>query len=112
MNIYLAIITTVLAITQVIRVWQNKIQLKRQQILFEKQLGQIEEITQEDFEVQKQYYRLAVEWFLAQKEEKTATWEKTIYGDWRCSKCMVVKHKKETYCPSCGREMVENFKKA
>ena len=73
MNIYLTIITTVLVITQVIRVWQNKIQLKRQQILFEKQLGQIEEITQEDLDIQKQYYRLAVEWLLAQKEEKTVT---------------------------------------
>lgn len=73
MNIYLAIITTVLVITQVIRVLQNRVQFKRQQILFEKQLGQIEEITQEDLDIQKQYYRLAVEWFMAQKEEKTVT---------------------------------------
>lgn len=63
MNNYLAIITTVLVITQVIRVLQNRVQLKRQQILFEKQLGQIEDITQEDLEVQKQFYRLGVECF-------------------------------------------------
>lgn len=44
MNIYLAIITTVLVVTQIIRVCQNHIQLRRQHILFKKQLGQLTEM--------------------------------------------------------------------
>jgi hypothetical protein len=62
MNIYLAIITTVLVITQIIRVCQNHIQLRRQHILFKKQLGQLAdcEPTKEDFEIQRKAYRLVV----------------------------------------------------
>lgn len=60
MNIYLAIITTVLVITQIIRVIQNHIQLRRQNILFKEQLGQIKDVTQEDFDVQRKAYRLIV----------------------------------------------------
>lgn len=37
MNVYLVIITTVLVLTQVIRIAQNAIQLKRQDTLFKKQ---------------------------------------------------------------------------
>lgn len=63
MNIYLAIITTVLVVTQIIRVFQNHIQLRRQHILFKKQLGQLAEFepTKEDFETQRKAYRLIVE---------------------------------------------------
>lgn len=63
MNIYLAIITTVLVVTQIIRVCQNHIQLRRQEILFKKQLGQLAECepTKEDFETQRKAYRLIVE---------------------------------------------------
>jgi uncharacterized paraquat-inducible protein A len=112
MNNYLAIITTVLVITQVIRVLQNRVQLKRYAAVAQKEIERLGGVTDEDLEAQKQYYRLAVEWLLTQKEEKTATWEETTVGYWRCSKCMAVRHKKETYCPRCGREMVETFKKA
>lgn len=114
MNIYLAIITTVLVITQVIRLVQNTIQLRRQKILFEKQLGQLGEITEEDFQIQKKYYRLSVEWFEDQKEEKTAYWEdfgSGQYPSYRCSKCMVMENTKEAYCPKCGREMIQYFGK-
>ena len=64
MNTYLAIITTVLVITQIIRVIQNHKQLRRQRVLFEKQLGQLAdcEPTKEDFETQRKAYRLAVEY--------------------------------------------------
>ena len=62
MNIYLAIITTVLVVTQIVRVTQNTIQLYRQNALFEKQLGHIDDITQEDLEVQRKAYRLMVEY--------------------------------------------------
>lgn len=62
MNTYLAIITTVLVITQIIRVIQNRIQLHRQNVLFQKQLGQIEDVTQEDLDRQRKAYRLIVEY--------------------------------------------------
>ena len=63
MNTYLAIITTVLVLTQIIRVAQNHIQLRRQKIIFEKQLGDLAdmEIQKEDFEIQRKAYRLIVE---------------------------------------------------
>ena len=63
MNTYLAIITTVLVITQIIRVAQNHFQLRRQKILYKKQLGELAdlEVKKEDFEYQKKAYRLIVE---------------------------------------------------
>lgn len=63
MNTYLAIITTVLVITQIIRLAQNYIQLRRQKILFKKQVGELAdlEVKKEDFETQRQAYRLIVE---------------------------------------------------
>ena len=69
MNTYLAIITTVLVITQIIRLVQNHIQLRRQKTIFEKQLGDLAdlEIQKEDFEIQRKAYRLIVEW-LGNKE--------------------------------------------
>lgn len=64
MEIYLAIITTVLVVTQIVRVCQNHRQLRRQRIVFEKQLGQLAkcEPTKEDFETQIKSYRLMVEY--------------------------------------------------
>ena len=63
MNTYLAIITTVLVVTQIIRLIQNAVQLHRQNVLFKKQLGQIEDVTQEDLDIQRKAYRLMVEYF-------------------------------------------------
>ena len=72
MNTYLTIITTALVLTQIIRVAQNHIQLRRQKILFKKQVGELAdmEIQKEDFEYQKKAYRLLVEW-LSNKEVKS-----------------------------------------
>lgn len=63
MNTYLAIITTVLVVTQIIRLIQNAVQLHRQDILFKKQLGHLAdcEPTKEDFDNQRKAYRLIVE---------------------------------------------------
>lgn len=68
MNIYLAIITTVLVVTQIIRLIQNAVQLHRQNVLFKKQLGQLAECnpTEQDFETQRKAYRLMVD-FLERK---------------------------------------------
>lgn len=64
MNTYLAIITTVLVVTQIIRLIQNAVQLHRQNVLFKKQLGDLAdmELAEKDFEAQKKAYRLIVEY--------------------------------------------------
>ena len=60
MNIYLAIITTVLVLTQVVRLIQNHIQLRRERKQIDKGLSWIKEndITYHDFEVQREVYSL------------------------------------------------------
>ena len=67
MTLYLTIITTILVITQVIRIAQNAINLYRNNKVFEAQLKQIEDITQEDLETQKEAYRLMVKHFKTEK---------------------------------------------
>ena len=63
MNTYLTIITTSLVLTQIIRVTQNHISLRRQNMLYK---GQMEElldidIRKEDFETQRKAYKLIIE---------------------------------------------------
>ena len=74
MEIYLTIITTVLVLTQIIRLIQNTVQLRRQKVLFKKQLKELAdmEVTERDFETQRKAYRLMVEYLedrVAQKME-------------------------------------------
>ena len=74
MNTYLAIITTVLVVTQIIRLIQNAVQLRRQNVLFKEQLGHLAkcEPTEDDFNNQRKAYRLMVEYLehrVAQKNE-------------------------------------------
>ena len=90
MNTYLAIITTILVVTQLIRVIQNRVQLRRQKVLFKQQLKELAdmELTERDFETQRKAYRLAVEFF----EEKQKRCESCLYrsqyhnenGEYRC----------------------------
>ena len=63
MDKYLVIITTVLVITQIIRVTQNAISLHRQKVEFKKNLGELAEweVKKEDFEMQRKAWRLIVE---------------------------------------------------
>lgn len=70
MNTYLAIITTVLVITQIVRMIQNAVQLRRQNVLFKEKLGHLADCnpTEQDFENQRKAYRLIVD-YLEQKEE-------------------------------------------
>lgn len=72
MEIYLAIITTVLVITQIIRVTQNAIQVHRQNVLFNKQCEEVRdiEIMKSDFEMQRKAYQLIVDYLLELKENK------------------------------------------
>ncbi len=71
MNTYLAIITTILVITQIVRVAQNTIQLRKQDALFRQQLKELAdmELTERDFETQRKAYRLAVEFFERRAED-------------------------------------------
>ena len=72
MEIYLTIITTVLVLTQIIRLIQNTVQLRRQNVLFKKQLKDLAnmELTERDFEAQRKAYRLAVEYLEHRVAEK------------------------------------------
>ena len=72
MNTYLAIITTVLVVTQVIRVTQNAIQLRKQV----KQLSHLEDVTNEDLRTLKIAYTLIVDYL-----EKRVTDEIEWGGD-------------------------------
>lgn len=83
MNTYLAIITTVLVITQIIRVAQNHIQLRRQKTLFKKQLGDLAdlEVKKKDFEIQRKAYRLIVE----KLEESTSDKQRVNEAMWQCN---------------------------
>lgn len=60
MNIYLCIITTVLVVTQIIRVTQNYIQLRRQRREIDHYIGWIRDhdISERDFDVQRDVFYL------------------------------------------------------
>ena len=63
MTTYLTIITTVLVLTQIIRVSQNHFILLKQNKVFNKQLEELVEIEvrKEDYETQRKAYKLLVE---------------------------------------------------
>lgn len=69
MNIYLAIITTVLVITQIVRVTQNHIQLRRQRKEIDKAIGWIKDndISEIDFETQREVFYLLKDWLLRER---------------------------------------------
>lgn len=70
MNIYLTIITTVLVLTQIIRITQNYIQLRRQHKLLKAELSQLSEVTQDDLNMQKNVYRLLYSELIERRMEK------------------------------------------
>ena len=63
MTTYLTIITTVLVITQIIRIIQNCISLFRQEKKIEKAIGWIKDndISERDFEIQREVFYLLYE---------------------------------------------------
>lgn len=69
MNIYLTMMVTVLVFTQIVRIVQNTIQLRQQYKLFQAQLGQLDNITQEDLDMQRRAYRLIVDHFEHKRSE-------------------------------------------
>lgn len=60
MNVYLAIITTILVITQIIRVTQNHISLRRQEKEILKQVEWIKDndVSERDFATQREVFRM------------------------------------------------------
>ena len=70
MEIYLTIMVTLLVVTQIIRVTQNHISLRRQNKAFSKDLQWIKEneISKKDFEVQRKVFYLLYE-KLSEKED-------------------------------------------
>ena len=77
MNTYLAIITTALVVTQIIRLIQNAVQLHRQNVLFKKQLGDLADMqpTVNDFHTQRKAYRLIVEYLEHRVQEKDVVYD-------------------------------------
>jgi hypothetical protein len=73
MTTYLTIITTVLVLTQIIRITQNQISLHRQNVLYKKNMGELRDIDvkKEDFENQRRFYKLAIEKMEREKEGET-----------------------------------------
>lgn len=69
MTVYLAIITTVLVITQMIRVTQNQIQLHRQRKEIDETLRWIKDndISKADFETQREVFYLLKDWLLRER---------------------------------------------
>ena len=71
MTTYLTVITTALVVTQVIHLIQNAINLHRQNQAIKRDLSWIKDrdITQRDFDVQKECFYLLKEWLEKQMEE-------------------------------------------
>lgn len=133
MNTYLAIITTALVATQIIRLVQNAVQLHRQKVLFKEQLGQLAncEPTEEDFHTQRKAYRLIVEYLEHRVAAKHEVSNEEVAdhlisegvtvrerGRWvdaygirksKCASCGVafdrVMDADCYYCPNCGAKM-------
>ena len=75
MNIYIAIITTVLVLTQIVRVTQNAIQLRRQEKQIQKTLNWFNDndVSEKDFIVQRQCFYLLRDWLDEQVLKKNGS---------------------------------------
>lgn len=62
MNIYLAVITTILVMTQVVRLVQNTINLKRQKQILDKQLEGLDEVTDDDLAIRRKADKMIVKY--------------------------------------------------
>ena len=99
MNTYLAIITTVLVITQIVRLIQNAAQLHRQNVLFKKQLGQLANCnpTEQDFENQRKAYQMIVG-YLEEKAQCKICDKDDASPVVRCKECI---HSYDDLCGLC-----------
>ena len=60
MNTYLTIMVTVLVLTQVVRITQNMISLRRNNELIKNQIAGLQEITNQDIDRQRTAYDLTI----------------------------------------------------
>lgn len=58
MNTYIAIIGTFLAVCEIIRVFQNHVNLIRQQKVFECECRQLSDITDRDLQIRREVYEM------------------------------------------------------
>ena len=72
MTIYLTIITTVLVATQIIRIVQNSISLHRYKKVTQAEINRLGKVEDEDIEMQKEAYRLIVEYLEDRRCAKNA----------------------------------------
>lgn len=65
MNTYLVIITTVLVLTQIVRIVQNTLQLHRQNVLIRRELKTLSdaEVSAADFARQREFYQKGIRYF-------------------------------------------------
>ena len=107
MNTYLAIITTVLVVTQIVRLIQNAVQLHKQNVLFKKQLGSIEDVTQEDFQNQRRAYKLQIE-YLEKKLGYVPLVLGGVHSENHCICCGEIIPEGRMVCPNCLVTVKEN----
>lgn len=60
MNLYLTVITTILVLTQVVRIIQNTINLKRQNLVIDRQLKELDSVTNEDLQTRRKADKMVV----------------------------------------------------
>lgn len=67
---YLIVMTTVLVVTQIIRVTQNTIQLVRQNKMIKKEIVRLGDVTDEDTAMHREFYKLGCEYLSKLKEDR------------------------------------------
>lgn len=67
---YLIVMTTVLVATQIIRVTQNTIQLVRQNKMIKKETDRLGDVTDEDMDMHREFYKLGCEYLSKLKEDR------------------------------------------
>lgn len=67
---YLIVMTTVLVVTQIIRVTQNTIQLVRQNKMIKKEIVRLGDVTDEDMAMHREFYKLGCEYLRKLKEDR------------------------------------------
>ena len=67
---YLIVMTTVLVVTQIIRVTQNTIQLVRQNKMIKKEIVRLGDVTDEDIAMHREFYKLGCEYLSKLKGDR------------------------------------------
>lgn len=80
MTTYLCIITTILVLTQIIRLIQNSINLHRQNMAIKRDLSWLKDrdVTQKDFDAQRECFYLLRNWLRRQERKDDGQEDDTI----------------------------------